>query len=115
MKQHMHRREALGTIAGSFGSIAFAALATEQAWAEAEQNPLATKQSHFKPRAKHVIFLSMRGAPSHVDTFDYKPRLNADNGKPGKYGPTLLGSPWKFAKHGTSGLIDSDAELLFGF
>ena len=104
MKQLIHRREALRTIAGSFGSIAFAALATEQAWAESKQNPLAAKQPHFKPRAKHVIFLSMRGAPSHVDTFDYKPRLNADNGKQGKYGPPLLGSPWKFAKQGSSGL-----------
>ena len=58
----------------------------------------------FEVRAKHIIFLSMRGAPSHVDTFDYKPRLNADNGKQGKYGPPLLGSPWKFAKQGASGL-----------
>ena len=41
MKQLIHRREALRTIAGSFGSIAFAALATEQAWAESKQNPLA--------------------------------------------------------------------------
>ena len=39
MEQLIHRREALRTIAGSFGSIAFAALATEQARAEARQNP----------------------------------------------------------------------------
>ena len=84
MQQLIHRREAFRTFVGSFGSIAFAALATEQARAEARQNPLAAKQTHFKPRAKRVIFLSMRGGPSHVDTFDYKPRLNADNGKPGK-------------------------------
>ena len=84
MKQLIHRREALRTIAGSFGSIAFAALATEQAWAESKQNPLAAKQPHFKPRAKHVIFLSMRGAPSHVDTFDYlTPWLLVQRSRPG--------------------------------
>ena len=44
-------------------------------------NPLAAKSPHFKPRAKRVIFLFMGGAPSHVDTFDYKPRLQADDGK----------------------------------
>ena len=37
----------------------------------------------------------MQGAPSHVDTFDYKPKLTADTGKPGLKG-TLLGSQWKF-------------------
>ncbi len=53
---------------------------------------------------KRVIFLCMRGAPSHVDTFDYKPKLNADSGKPGtKAGTQLLGSRWKFAQHGQSG------------
>jgi len=53
---------------------------------------------------KRVIFLCMRGAPSHVDTFDYKPKLNADSGKPGtKAGTHLLGSRWKFAQHGQSG------------
>src|SRR5262249_25632452 len=38
-------------------------------------NPLAPRQPHFAPRAKSVIFLFMYGGPSHVDTFDYKPRL----------------------------------------
>jgi len=54
----------------------------------------------------------MQGAPSHVDTFDYKPKLSADDGKPGKYGgPTgakLMGSPWKFSPHGQSGLQISE-------
>ena len=45
------------------------------------RNALAPKPPHFKPRAKRVIFLFMQGAPSHVDTFDYKPRLQADDGK----------------------------------
>jgi hypothetical protein len=102
------RRAALKTISSNFGALAFAAMATEQAAAQNKASPLAMKQPHFTPRAKHVIFLLMRGAPSHVDTFDYKPQLTKDSGKAGKYGGvrggTLLGSPWKFSQHGKSGL-----------
>ena len=54
-----------------------------------------------------MIFLCMDGAPSHVDTFDYKPRLAADTGKPSPVGrlagAKLLGSPWTFKQHGQSG------------
>jgi hypothetical protein len=98
------RRSALQCISSGLGSLAFAAMATEQAFAQSKKSPLAAKQPHFAPRAKHVIFLSMGGAPSHVDTFDHKPQLTADNGKQGKYGPTLLGSPWKFNQVGQGGL-----------
>lgn len=64
---------------------------------------------HFAPTAKRVIFLCMRGGPSHVDTLDYKPKLIADSGKPGRrQGSQLLGSPWKFQKRGESGLWLSD-------
>jgi hypothetical protein len=60
----------------------------------------------------YETFLCMEGGPSHVDTFDYKPRLNADDGKPytnGRVrGARLLGSPWKFAQHGQSGLWISE-------
>ncbi|MEM7011318.1 MAG: DUF1501 domain-containing protein, partial [Verrucomicrobiota bacterium] len=66
------RRSALKKASSGFGYLAFAALAAEQARAEST-SPLAPKQPHFEPRAKRVIFLGMRGAPSHVDTFDYKP------------------------------------------
>ena len=104
MNHLVNRRTALRSISSGLGSIAFAAMATEQARAAAGLNPLAEKQPHFAPRAKHVIFLSMGGAPSHVDTFDYKPKLTADSGKPGRYGPKLLGSPWEFQQHGQGGL-----------
>ena len=105
MNHHFHtRRDALRCISSGLGSIAFASMATEQARAAAADNPLAEKHPHFAPRAKHVIFLSMGGAPSHVDTFDHKPKLTADNGKPGRYGPKLLGSPWEFQQHGEGGL-----------
>ena len=105
MNKLTNRREALRYLSSGLGSIAFASMATEQARAAGvAANPLAEKQPHFAARAKHIIFLSMGGAPSHVDTFDHKPKLTADTGKPGKYGPKLMGSPWKFSPHGQGGL-----------
>jgi Protein of unknown function (DUF1501) len=49
--------------------------------AEKGAGPLAPKSPHFRARAKRVIFLCMEGGPSHIDTFDYKPRVTADHGK----------------------------------
>ena len=105
------RRTMLKATSSGFGYLAFSALNT---WA-AEQSaasPLAPKPPHFAQRAKRVIFLFMPGAPSHVDTFDYKPKLQADSGKEsgrGRGGPaTLLGSQWKFSQHGRSGLWISE-------
>jgi hypothetical protein len=71
------------------------------------QSPLLPKTPHFTAKAKRVIFLFMQGAPSHVDTFDYKPQLAKDDGK-SLLGRTLLASPWKFKQHGKSGLWISD-------
>src|SRR5206468_4610364 len=114
------RRTLLKTTASGFGYVAFAALAAEAAARDKQgadaprspQNPLAPKAPHFTPRAKRVIFLCMEGGPSHVDTFDYKPRLLADDGKPynkGRFfGAKLLGSPWTFKKSGQSGLYISE-------
>ncbi|MCF6311920.1 MAG: DUF1501 domain-containing protein [Verrucomicrobiales bacterium] len=105
------RRHALKSLSSGFGYLAFSALAAEQGKA-ARGGVLSPKNPHFEPRAKRVIFLSMRGAPSHVDTFDYKPRLNKDDGKAGKYGGSrgamLMKSPWDFHQHGESGLWISD-------
>jgi hypothetical protein len=103
------RRDALkGTVAG-FGYLAFASLST---WAAEKDNPLAPKKSHFPAKAKRVIFLCMEGAPSHVDTFDYKPKLTEDNGKamPNArgFGGKLLASPWKFNQQGDGGLWISE-------
>ena len=90
----MNRRHLLQTSSLGFGWMSFAALAQSQ-----------SAQLHHAARAKRVIFLCMRGAPSHVDTFDYKPKLNADNGKPAQRpGATLLGSRWEFSQHGQGGL-----------
>ena len=79
------RRTLLKSTSSGFGYLAFAALAHEQAARAASEptaNPLAPKKPHFPAKAKRVIFLCMDGGPSHVDTFDYKPKLTADDGKP---------------------------------
>ena len=103
------RRQVLQQTTTGFTWLAFSAMAHQQAQAA---NSLAPKVPHFPARAKRVIMLTMPGAPSHVDTFDYKPQLNKDHGKPGKYGnfrgATLLGSPWKFNQQGQSGLWISE-------
>ena len=76
---------------------------------------------HHGASAKRIIFLYMPGGPSHVDLFDPKPRLAADNGKPLPFDKpklertktgNLLASPWKFSRHGESGIEVS--ELLPG-
>ncbi|HEX3147845.1 MAG TPA: DUF1501 domain-containing protein [Gemmataceae bacterium] len=104
------RRTALKSATCGFGYLAFVDMVTRAA--EKEAGPLAPKASHFPAKAKHVIFLCMEGAPSHVDTFDHKPKLTADDGKPfsgARFGAgKLLGSPWKFQKHGQSGLAISE-------
>lgn len=81
-------------------------------------NPLAPKIPHFEPKAKRIIFLFMHGGPSSIDTFDPKPRLDADNGKPVpfKRGLTfgedgvrgLMKSPWSFKQYGHSGIPVSE-------
>ncbi len=108
------RRRVLQGTACGFGYLAFAGLAADAARA-AEGQP-ATAAPHFPPRAKRVIFLFMHGGPSHVDTFDYKPQLQKDDGKKLPFDPaanisatpTLLKSPWKFEQHGESGLWISE-------
>lgn len=98
----------LKTLSSGFGYLSFAGLST-QAAQQPGDSPLAPKGSHFPARAKRVIFLCMRGGPSHVDTFDYKPKLSTDSGAPGtRPGTKLLGSKWNFAQHGQSGLWISE-------
>jgi hypothetical protein len=80
-------------------------------------NPLSPKPPHFAPKAKHVISLHMAGAPPQLELFDYKPALQKMNGQPCpeslfkkerfafiKGVPKMLGTPYKFAKHGRSGV-----------
>ncbi len=112
------RRQALKSAASGFGYLAFASLAHEAAARDAashgnKDDTLSPKPTHFPERAKRVIFLCMNGGPSHVDTFDYKPSLNQQSGEASSVGrerggAKLLGSPFKFAQHGESGLWFSE-------
>jgi hypothetical protein len=111
-----NRREALKQSAVGFGSIALAGLLADQSKA-AVIDPLAAKPPHFTPKAKRMIFLFMKGGPSHVDTFEQKTMLDRDHGKPFPYdkpkvqfAPTgnLLKSPWKFSPHGQCGHMVSE-------
>src|SRR5262245_23556954 len=119
------RREWLSRTGCGFGALALAGLAAEQARADipkAIPNPLAVKPAHFAPKAKRVIFLFMQGGVSHVDSYDYKPRLDKDDGKmlgfddarvianTGKRGSSqrVMKPLWKFSQHGKSGYWASD-------
>lgn len=107
------RRHFLKTTSNGFGYLALAALAQQDALRASGTGPLSPKNPHFAAKAKRVIFLCMQGGPSHVDTFDYKPKLQKDGGKgapsaAGRYGRAdLLPSQWEFKKHGHSGLYIS--------
>ena len=97
------RRDWLRTASAGFGYMAFAGLAAQSA-ARASTSPLSVKSPHFPPRAKRIIFLCMRGGPSHMETFDPKPALSAAHGTQGRNAKCkLLGSRWAFQKHGQSG------------
>lgn len=111
----MSRRQLLARSGCGFGMLALADLLS------ASESPSAVRAPHHPARAKRVIFLYMPGGPSHVDLLDPKPRLATDNGKPLPFEKpklertktgNLLASPWKFAKHGESGIEVS--ELLPG-
>lgn len=106
----INRRQALGSLTAGFGSLAFSAMATREALAEQPINPLAPRKTHFAPRAKQVIMLFMSGAPSHLDTFDYKPQLIRNDGRSGvgRRNGKLLAPAWKFRQRGESGLWISD-------
>jgi Protein of unknown function (DUF1501) len=114
LRARASRRDILRRAGAGFGSVALAALLHDQAAAAPPAaNPLESREAHHAPRARRVIFLFMPGGPSQVDTFDPKPRLARDNGKPSPkayLGQTrkLLASPWKFHKHGESGLDVSE-------
>ena len=116
---HRTRRELLRTSALGFGWLALADLlaAAEPAPLPRRSGPLAPRMSHFPAKAKRVIFLFMHGGPSQVDTFDYKPKLIADDGKPLPFPKprvvssatgNLLRSPFAFKQHGRSGAWASD-------
>jgi hypothetical protein len=117
----LSRRELLARSGTGLGLLGLAALLSDEGRAEppapAETaNPLAPKPPHFKPRARRLVHLFMNGGPSHVDTFDPKPKLAEYHGKPLSV-PNLrterktagaLRSPFAFKRHGRSGLEVSE-------
>ena len=112
MNQHDYlgcsRRDALRLGTLGFGFLALQGLLSGTARAQQAAEPMAARAGHHAARAQRVIFLNMSGAPSHVDTFDYKPDLAKNNGKSisGQFrqGAKLLASPWEFQPSGKSGL-----------
>ncbi len=117
----MSRRAWLRAAGLGFGSIGLTAMLAEDAAAAVNpqsDNPLAPRKPHFEPKAKRVIFLFMHGGPSSIDSFDPKPRLISDHGKPlpikrplafadGPVGP-LMKPFWEFKNCGQSGIPVSD-------
>src|SRR5262245_13417285 len=106
------------------GSIALGSLLGGRAKAALSKpvDPLVPRQPHYSPKAKHVIYLFMGGAPSQLDLFDHKPALEKYNGQPvpqevvmgQKYAfikpdAALYASEFKFAKHGRCGAELSEA------
>ena len=111
MMPQSDRRNFLKNASIGFGAMAFSSLASR----DSQAAPLA----HYAAKAKHVILCFMDGGPSHVDTFDPKPELTRQEGKPiGKENVSVLsqstaarvwlGARWKFRNRGQSGLPVSD-------
>ena len=102
----LSRRSLLKSAGAGFGYLALAGMLGKEnllAGATPAAKPLAPKQPHFTPRAKRIIFVFMEGAISQHDTFEYKPKLQADDGKPGPGGGTLTWSKFKFKQYGETG------------
>ena len=98
------RRQALTNATCGFGALALAGMNAKAsaAWLK----PMESRAPHFRPKAQRVIFLFMRGGPSHVDTFDYKPKLQSSHAQVLHDGK-LMASPWTFNRCGDSGLTIS--------
>ena len=113
------RRTVIRSLVG--GSLLLPGILSELLGQDAD--PLAPKRPHFEPRAKRVIFMNMSGGVSHVDSFDYKPRLIADHNRPFQVPQRMLEAfapnnrvvekffkrpQWAFKQRGQSGLWISD-------
>jgi hypothetical protein len=112
MEPAMRRREFLRCCGASAASLGFYSSLSLAAEVNAG-HPLAPRPTHHAPKAKNLLFIFLTGGMSHVDTLDYKPKLSEDSGKDvPSFGlradetakKPLLGSPFKFAQHGQSGL-----------
>jgi hypothetical protein len=111
------RRDWLRHSATGFGLLALGDLLRAGDSQAAAGRALAPPAPHHAPSARRVIFLFMHGGPSQVDTFDHKPLLERDHGKPLPFAKprivssqtgNLLRSPWRFGRHGHSGATLSE-------
>jgi len=117
------RREFLSRAGAGFGALALHSLLLEEeatARGRSAKNPVAPKVPHFGGKAKSVIFCFMDGGPSHLDTFDPKPKVNEYAGKPlpksikrvitpmGVSENPILPTKRKWKRYGDSGLPVSD-------
>ena len=112
--QSLTRRQVLQSAPLGFGGLALSSILHKNSRA---RSPLKAQSPPLHQRAKRVIFLFMKGGPSHMDTFDYKPILQRDHGKPlpfdkpkvtfAKTG-NLLASPWGFKPYGQCGHLVSE-------
>jgi hypothetical protein len=108
------RRQFLQRAGMGFGALSLAALFgnglfTLPAGAMETEPTLLPKTPPLPAKAKHVVHIFAQGAPSHVDTWDPKPSLNQMDGQeiPGMNG-VAMGSPFKFAPKGKSGIEVSE-------
>ena len=107
------RRDFLNNFGWGVGGLSLATMLGIDPTTAKAVSPLAAKPSHFPVKAKAVIQLFASGAPSHVDTFDYKPELQKRDGQKGDYG-NLLASPFNFPQFGKSGLHISEVWSKLG-
>jgi hypothetical protein len=112
MSARPDRRDFLFGLGATLGTVAFNALLAAE---DAAPDPLAPKPSHVPAKAKACIFLMMAGGPSHIDTFDPKPKLDSLHlqkfRRQDKFASAMASgeryfvkSPFKFRKVGESGL-----------
>ena len=79
---HLSRRDVLRRATLGFGSLALADLLSRASLAADTSGSLAPRVTHFRARAKRVIYIFLDGGLSQVDSYDYKPLLQRDDGKP---------------------------------
>ena len=117
----LNRRQMLRQTSTGFGLLALAGLLSDAAYGAvvgpAGPAAPALPRPHFRPRVKNVIFCYMSGGVSHVDSFDPKPRLAAEAGKPMPFKTertmfnqdgAIFPSPWEFRRYGRNGTQISD-------
>ncbi|MBX7166597.1 MAG: DUF1501 domain-containing protein [Pirellulales bacterium] len=112
----LSRRELLQRGGTGLGLLGLAGLLSAETQAAAPIDALAVRPPHFPAKAKHVIHLFMNGGPSHVDTFDPKPSLAkyagqalpTENLRTERKTGAAMPSPYKFTRHGDSGLEISE-------